>query len=342
MTDDNRLRLLYDVARMHYSDKLTNTEIANKVGVSSTHVARLLAEAERNQVVEIYYHPPRLYDLESRLRARFPSLREVLVVPATTDSESNLKTLGSAAATYFDARLGADTKVGISGGNTVHEMVVALPERKRPIEIYPTQLIGRGPHIPEHKDPIVLINDLWERSGRNPDTAYYATIPPIERDRTKRSAMQIGEAVRRSYEELRSRGKIEHVWQRMHEVEIVFASIGQLLFQSEQRRVHGRTLLNLFEDMGISADWLAQEGIVGDVSYSLFDRNGNTKTPRWDFFMALGVDHFKKMAAEYPKRRVVLIVGERKANALRAALAGGICNVLITLESVGEEVLAGG
>ena len=44
--------LLLECARLHYIDKLNKTEIAARLQISGTHVARLLREAEAAGIVE--------------------------------------------------------------------------------------------------------------------------------------------------------------------------------------------------------------------------------------------------------------------------------------------------
>ena len=338
--EEQRERLLYLVARLHYGEeKLTNTEIANRVQVSGTQINRLLKEAENKKIVRIYYTPPRLLSLEERLRAKFDCLKEVFVAPSTADFAINLRTLGSAAAVYFDEQVTSKPhlKVGISGGNTIYAMVMALAERDRQIEVYPTQLIGRGPYIPGHKDPIVLMSHLSDKSGSKSGTAfYYATIPPLEKKKRATKPLQVGNAVRADYETLKEHHPtIRDVWERMHNAEVVFSSLGPLTPDSE----HQSSLVELLENIGITKQWLSDEGIVGDISYSLFDESGESKAPRWDFFLTLGIKHFKAMAGDYPRRKVVLVVGENKLATLKAALKGRLGNVLITLESVAEDLL---
>ena len=52
--------LLLECARLHYIEKLNKTEIAARLQISGTHVARLLLEAEAAGIVESPFDCPRM------------------------------------------------------------------------------------------------------------------------------------------------------------------------------------------------------------------------------------------------------------------------------------------
>jgi deoxyribonucleoside regulator len=332
MADDRRLKLLLNVARLFYVDKLTKTKIANMLQTSSTQISRLLREVEHERLVEFRLNPPRLNTLQENLIRRFECIREAVVVATSGDLRFQLSNLGAAAAVYFDEVVQSNQKVGISGGNTVYEMIRALPEKVRKIEIYPTALIGRGPFIPAHGDPMVLLNLLWEKSGRIPQSAYYATVPPFEKGSTPKSA-------RVENEKLKKNSRIKEVWDGMHDVEILFASVGPVKRLSGDM-TSGGTLLKLLSDLSITEGWLEAEGVLGDISYSLMDKEGRSQSPKWDFFITLGIEYLREMSAEYPRRRVVMIAGINKLEQLKAVLRGKLCNVLITDDLTAEALLS--
>ena len=77
--------LLLECARLHYIDKLNKTDIAARLQISGTHVARLLREAEDAGIVEISVRLPADHDkLEAELQDRF-GLLAVKVVDFSDD-----------------------------------------------------------------------------------------------------------------------------------------------------------------------------------------------------------------------------------------------------------------
>jgi deoxyribonucleoside regulator len=325
--DDKRLGLLLDVAQMHYREKMSKTKIANRLDTSSTQVGRYLKEAEALELVQFTFAPPRLVGLQAELLKHFDCLREAVVISTAGTFAFQLKMLGKVAAEYFDKNIESKMRVGISGGNTTYEMVEALPEKERNLQLFPTAIIGRGPRLPEHADPMVLLSNLWKRN-RQAGQAYYATILPFEKARNPKKAIE-------ERDEFLKRQKVDEVWKGMKETDIAFASVGPVSAEKEYQ--HGRTVLELLADINIDEGWLKQQGIVGDISYSFFNGKGETKD-QWRFFLTLGVEHFREMAAN-PKKRVVLIAGKHKESVLKVALRGRLCNVLITDETTAETLL---
>lgn len=164
---------------------------------------------------------PRIQELEKVLQARYCCLKEVSVIPTgSSDEEFQLQELGEAGASYFDGLLdllhaqrpNRRVKVALSGGNTMYKVVQALEEKERNIEIYPAALVGRGPFIPEHIDPMVLISVLPNKSGRHKESAFYVTIQPFDRDRPPTSIVEDNETLKRT-------PKMSQVWEGMQKVD---------------------------------------------------------------------------------------------------------------------------
>src|SRR5262245_28863835 len=175
---DERLRQVLKVAHLFYEKEMTKTDISHEIRTSSTQVARLLEEAREQGYVRIEFRPPTLYDLGERLKARFDWLRDVIVVSYADDLAFLRRMLGKVAAQYFEDAVPEGAKVAIGGGDTMYEMVMALPSEERRIFLVPTAIIDSGPVL-THIDPIVLSTILWVRSGRKPGHARFATGLPL-------------------------------------------------------------------------------------------------------------------------------------------------------------------
>ncbi len=82
---EDRLQLA-DVARQYYLEDLTQEQIARGIGVSRSHVSRMLKEARERGIVEIrIHHPLRTSpDLAQKLLDALP-LSDTLVLAATED-----------------------------------------------------------------------------------------------------------------------------------------------------------------------------------------------------------------------------------------------------------------
>ena len=79
---------------------------------------------------------------------------------------------------------------------------------------------------------------------------------------------------------------------------------------------------------------LEKEGAVGEISYCFFDKNGCGRA-EWELFLSPGRNtqfwgpHFFANMVKRGKT-VIVIAGQHKEDAIRAALAGKLFNVWIT------------
>jgi DNA-binding transcriptional regulator LsrR (DeoR family) len=94
---------------------------------------------------------------------------------------------------------------------------------------------------------------------------------------------------------------------------------------------------NLLDELGLTKDALRNSGALGDIAYSFFDAEGNTK-PEWEIFPGIGIERLKEMAKSEDKR-IVTTVGRYKINSLKSILKGKLCNVLITDAEAAEIIL---
>jgi len=109
--------LVERILRAYFDEDKTQDAIARSEGLSRPLVNKIIQRARRDGLVTIHIHslltPPFLSSLENQLKARFPSLKAVKVVPALT-TEQNQATrispdtvypVAQAAAAYLDTYL---------------------------------------------------------------------------------------------------------------------------------------------------------------------------------------------------------------------------------------------
>jgi len=318
----DRLQQLLEAVRLFYTVGLSKTEISRRLKVSNTQVARFIREARDRGIVKIEFSPPLNAQLRQQLISRF-ALKDAFVVPSTKDYAFDRIMCAEVAADYFETIVKAGSSVGLGGGNTMYDIVSALPERERRIQIYPTALIGRGPSI-QLPDRLMVVTLLWAKSGRKRSSAHYATILPFEE-----SGTQIQEELERCL----ARPIVNQVYCGMMEVDTVFTSLGTVFANAKYDEHSPQTTLKKLTNMGIR---LRDQGVVGEVSYTFFDANCHTQ-PDWTFAIGLGVDRLRSMVKA--GKNVVVIAGKFKERALKAALAGGICSAVITDERTAQFVL---
>jgi deoxyribonucleoside regulator len=325
---EERLRQVLKVAYLFYEKEMTKTDISHEIRASTTQVARLLEEAREQGYVRIEFRPPKLSDLGEQLKGKFAWLREAVVVPYAEDLSFLRRLLGKAAAQYFEAVVPDGATIALGGGDTMYEMVMALPREERDVYLVPTAVIDTGPVL-THIDPTVLVTILWVRSGRKPGRAHFATGLPLNKPLSRQK-------LKAEYEEFSRRKAVQEVLAEMKKADFLFVSLGCLKPDPDYEKLSPRPHQYLLENLRLTEAVLSREGAVGDINYSFFDERGQT-APDWNIFPALGVDQTREMVKA--KKQVVVAVGKYKLPALAAALRGRLFNVLITDEIAAQALL---
>ncbi len=124
------LHQVLEVARLHYVAKLSQQEIAERLGLSRPTISRLLRQAEERGVVRIAVVDPfhDLAKLESRLTKEF-ALKEARVVNVLGLSATKARVqLGKAAAEYLVKILKPHDVLGVAWGTTTLEVARQMPQ----------------------------------------------------------------------------------------------------------------------------------------------------------------------------------------------------------------------
>jgi deoxyribonucleoside regulator len=313
--------LLLECARLHYIDKLNKTQIAARLQISGTHVARLLREAEEAGIVEISVRLPSDYDkLEAEICDRF-GLHAVKVVDFSDDYEHLLKNLGRGGAAVFEEicqiRWGA--RVGVGGGVTLYEVVEALETKPRQIELYPLALVGRGSEL-EHVDSVFLVTALYFKS-RPAAKAFVVGVPPLPQSRLK--------AQKFTADLLTEVDEVREVYQAARDVEVAFVGLGTL--------PPDRGMLKEFVKVGLDLKTLKGQGAVGIMNYNYFDPYGEQIG---EYFLTVSIQDLKDMSRNAEKKVVLVAGGLHKFEAIQVALRTRMFNVLVTDHRTAQKLVA--
>ncbi len=140
MASYETIRLINTILTLYYVEGLTQTEIAQRLGLSTAKVNRLLLQAREQGYVNITIRTPfqQLFELEDRLKAVF-GLKEVIVIPSVAESSSSpLTALGAAAADFLLMHLREGDVLGMGGGSAINALVQAIaPTRPYQVEVVP-------------------------------------------------------------------------------------------------------------------------------------------------------------------------------------------------------------
>lgn len=139
-SDYDDARLISRVLYLYYVEELTQSQVAQQLGLSTPKVNRLLQQARQQKMVEITIRTPfqHLFDLEYRLQNIF-NVAEAVVIPRLADDTATMMhTLGQAGANYLLEHLHDGDVIAISGGTTVHAVVEAVnAHRSYDVDVVP-------------------------------------------------------------------------------------------------------------------------------------------------------------------------------------------------------------
>jgi len=303
-TDSEFSRLLHKVARAYYDDGLTQQQIGERFGLSRVKVSRLLRSAREEKIVQITIAPPQSSnaEIEQRLEQRY-GLKEALVVtPSSYASETLISELGPVAAACLMRGLQDDEVVAVSWGKAVLSVVDALQPASLP-DVRVVQLIGGLGDLEARTHGANLARRLAQTLGAKPRLIH---APGIVKDKAIRDALVLDPQVADTLE-LAGRANV--------------ALVGLGTCEAGSTLLASRDTLTLGEVQELRAF-----GVVGDIALQFFDHEGRKVThPIHDRIVGTALETIKSIP-----RVIGVAAGMEKIAVIRAALCGGLVNVLVT------------
>jgi DNA-binding transcriptional regulator LsrR (DeoR family) len=318
---EDRLQLA-DVAQQYYLEDLTQEQIARGMGVSRSHVSRMLKVARERGIVEIRIHHPlrTAPDLQQGLLAALP-LIDTLVLAAVEDSRSGpqgqdasgdvARQLGVLAARYLDERITDHAIVGIGWGSTVYHVVTSgYLRRKQSISV--VQLMGSVGGATPDIDGGQVASRLGRALGGK---VYYLQAPMVVTDAGVRTGLLRDQHI----------GKTLELARRAN---VLLVSVGAVTQASGIFRAGYLTEMDL--------EYIKGQGAVGDICGVYFRQDGSPCSLELEErTIAAGGDAMRRAAL-----RVGVGWGAAKALPSIGAIRAGLINTLVTDEECAREILA--
>jgi DNA-binding transcriptional regulator LsrR (DeoR family) len=307
------LRLINNVLTLYYVEEVTQSEIAQRLGLSTAKVNRLLQQARELGYVNISIRTPfqHLFDLEARLKAVF-GLQEAMVLPAVGDSTTSLlNALGTVASEYLLDHLRDGDVLGVGGGAAVNAVLQAIePARAYRVEVVPILGAVQGQIS---TDVNYLASRLAERLGGK---AYQLHAPAFVE--TKEQC-----------ETLKSMGPVKEILDIARRANIALLGVGTV--DAESSRFVQFTALSADDMRRIAEDC----GGVGEIGAYVYDIEGRACANEYaDRIIGLSLDDIHDIPF-----RIGVAATAAKALPIYGALRGGYLHVLITDESAACGVL---
>lgn len=300
---------LAHTAFLYYVQGLSQMEVAKALGVTRSNVSRMLGAAREQYIVrfEISYPLDRDPALEQRLLNLFSSegIREVIVVPARETgvgkTSHGLLAVGQAGSNWLDLNLKDGQILGMCWGGTVEAMVDSAHFSRR-VDVEVVQIAGEL-SIDSRFSGHDLVRNLAEKVGGRHQ---YFDAPATTPDETTALALSQTPQVAGALSVARASN-------------VVVVGIGQ----------YGMGSSELFMQRAGASQEEVQEaidkGVIGQISGRFYDREGRQLDLAVNRrILSLDLEDLKEIPTV-----VAMASGQEKALAVRAAIKGGLVQVLV-------------
>lgn len=316
MADVDSQRLMIKVARLYHTHGMRQTEIAKRLEISQSRVSRLLSQAEEAAIVRtVVAIPSHIHaDLEEQVEQRY-GVSEVHVVDTVSDdsAEVNRDLAHATAFLLQDISFEAPTIAVTSWSQTLRLMVDQLQPMRTNTERVVETLGDLGPPELQHAAARTT-QRLADLTGGQPVFLRTPGVVPsaeihdllLSRDPHARHALQL-----------------------LDSIDLALVGIGACEVDPSLRSGDNFFTHEQFAQM-------RELGAVGEVCLHFLDADGNPLQGGLDDHV-VGITTTQLKAA---RRRWAVAGGSRKHPAIRAALAGGWVDTLVTDVNTAEYLVA--
>lgn len=315
--EQQRLVLMGQVAQLYYEQGATQEQIASQLKLSRPTVSRLLREARAEGIVQITVRSPLGYEpeLAGALVRAWPHLRQAVVVAGGAGLAEQLlrRNLGRAAAEYLLASVQDGDVIGVTWGHTMAAVAQHLqPRPRRGVTV--VQLNGGVSRAGEGTNAGDVVQRFGAAFGAQ---AHCLPVPAVVDDPALAAA-------------LRAERHTARLLELGRRATVAVFSIGE--------PDDDNALLQAGYFSAAEMARLRALGAVGDICSRFFTAAGQPVDPALEA-RTIGITLAELGARE---RAVAVAGGEGKLAAIRAALAAGHANVLITDAATARRLLPEG
>lgn len=242
-------RLRQRVAWMYYVEEMTQSAIADALGIGRITVVRLLSEARAmNEVrISLSREATGLARLEVELQKAY-EIPEVVVAPLSGAGADPRPVVAAAAGDFISGILQPDMKIGLGWGRTLLKALTFLGERAPP-RLSVVSLLG-GITRARQANPAEF---AWQFSRLFMAECYLLAAPAIvDSGATKRALIE--------------RCGLKDVFEFARSLDAVVVSVGSTRTDSTTE-FYGNITADELEQ-------LREAGAVGDILYNFFDKDG--------------------------------------------------------------------
>jgi DNA-binding transcriptional regulator LsrR (DeoR family) len=311
---ENDEDLITRIAWLYYQEKKTQQDIGTQLNLSRPKVQRLLERARDLEIVRFQIKNPyfNLLSIEQQLNKRMGLFDSVVVPTITSEQDMLRRSFARACSEYIERILRRDAEIslGFGWGNTTSFLADYFDPLTVNAKTSVVSLIGNL-MVSVAMNPYISA----ERIARKLNAPFYNIWAPAIAQSKERAEIFMSEPW------------IDEALQRAGNCDIAIISIGEV---SESA--------SLFEMGFLTAEDLARlqkKGAVGDILSRFIDDRGNVIDDEIH-------DRVIGISLDVLRRAETLVIGvsggASKFDAVRAAIAGGFVDVLITDETIATEL----
>lgn len=310
---DNKLResqktaLLREIAKLYYLDDLNQQEIAQKLELSRSSIARYLIEAKNRGIVQIHISNPdesyRVPFLEKALKSKYKLLDCVVAVSKLPNNYNH------SAAEFITSTLPPSGIVAIGGGTTLFSIGQNLKMTNRIDGSKLTFIQSTG--IVNEAVPSTAVVQTWAmKFGATP---VYMSYPGIMLNKEAKRLMQVD-------------AEFTDKYRIMKRADACIFGIGTVS-QFQKASVNFNAVINEVDSTSSEA--------IGDICFHLFNQNGDFCCPEFsEHVCGLSTVDFLRIPT-----RIAGAFGIEKVESIRAAIMGRLANVLLTDDTTAKLLL---
>ena len=314
MDNTERKKFLSKIARLYYSERLTQEEIAGRLNISRTKVSRYLDEARKDKIVEIKINLPEedYSNLEYRIEKSF-KIKECIVVPTFDNKEEILKMMAGPLNNLFERILAGGSYLGIGWGSSLKTIADYIyVSGKSDIKVVPIigglGKIGTGVHTNS------VAKNIADRLG---SISYVIHSPAVLDSKEIREIVENDSNTR----------EIIKLYEKIDTALVGLSDIGP-----------DSTLIKTGSFNLEEFKYLDGLGVVGDVNLIFINENGKHVPNKIDErIVRISPDRLKKV-----KNVIGVAFGRRKLKVILGALRGGLINILFTDQETAENIINSG
>jgi deoxyribonucleoside regulator len=310
--EEDKLRKVIEAAKLYYQLDYSQSEIAERLGISRPTVSRLLQLAKTEGIVQITISDPteEIATLAIKLREKFQLKHVEIAFMPYNENSIGKKYIGEAAANYIHKIVKDNDIIAVSWGTTLYQVACQL-QRKSVKDVVVLQLNGGVSYSEVNTYASEIIQLFGNAFHVNP---HFLNLPAILDHILVKQAIQSDRHIRKVLE----LGKQSNI--------AIFTSgvptNDSVLIQT-----------NYFTKDEID---VIKSKAVGDICARYFDEKGNICLENLNA-RTIGIE----LADLKGKEHAILVAGgTTKVNAIYGALCGKYANTLITDQFTAKALLA--